>query len=332
VARTLSLAEIFQLGYYWESKVLLTAVKLDVFGALAVGGGTAAEVSRRLQTDPQTTGILLNALVAIGLLRKADERYSNAPEAEEYLVKESPQYAGHLLLLQEAEWDNWGRLESVVRTGCSPVKDHLFRSDPQLAENVLMVLHRVALQHAPTLAKQIDLSGARSLLDLGGGAGTHAMAFCRAYPALTATIFDLPETLRTTERLVKEAGLEGRIRLLPGDFNRDGNRDGRDGWGGPYDAVLMSDILHYQGAEANAALVRKVHGVLAPSGRLVIKDRFLDDNGTSPAWTAVFAVHILVNTEKGRCYRLADAVRWLEDAGFASIDELERSTLVQGIA
>lgn len=324
MARTLSLAEIFQLGYYWEGKVLLTAVKLDVFGALAVGGGTAVEVSRRLQTDPDTTGIFLNALVSIGLLRKTGDAYANAPEAQEFLVKESPKYAGHLLLLQEAGWDNWGQLESVVRTGRSPVKEHLFRTNPQVAENVLLVLHRVALQHAPTLARQIDLSGACTLLDLGGGAGTHAMAFCQAYPALTATVFDLPETLHTTERLVKDAGMEGRICRLPGDFNR-------DNLGGPYDAVLMSDILHYQGAEANAALVKKAHGVLAPGGRLIIKDRFLSDNGTSPAWTAVFAVHILVNTEQGRCYTLAEAVSWLKDAGFTAIDELERGTLVQGV-
>jgi cyclopropane fatty-acyl-phospholipid synthase-like methyltransferase len=182
----------------------------------------------------------------------------------------------------------------------------------------------VALQHAPTLAKQIDLSHAQTILDLGGGAGTHAMAFCKVYPALTATVFDIPETLRTTERLIKEAGLEGRLRLRPGDFNR-------DDLGGPYDAVLMSDILHYQGAEANGALVRKVYGALAPAGRLIIKDRFLDESGTSPAWTAVFAVHILVNTERGRCYTMADAVQWLKDAGFTMVDELERSTLVQGV-
>ena len=324
MARMLSLAEIFQLGYYWEGKVLLTAVKLDVFGALAKGARTAADVSRRLQTERKATEILMNALASIGLLRKSGEQFLNAPETEEYLVKGSPKYAGHLLLLQEAEWDNWGRLESVVRTGRSPVKGHMFQTDPQLAENVLMVLHHVALQHAPTLAKQIDLSRAQTLLDLGGGAGTYAMAFCQTYPALTVTVFDLPETLRITERLVKEAGLDGRIRLLPGDFNR-------DALGGPYDTVMMSDILHYQDADANAALVRKAHRALAPSGRLVIKDRFLDDGRTSPAWTAVFAVHILVNTEKGRCYTMAEAVQWLKEAGFTSVDELERSTLVQGI-
>ena len=324
MARTLSLAEIFQLGYYWEGKVLLTAFKLDVFGALAEEARTVADVSLRLQTERKATEILMNALVSIGLLRKSGEQFLNAPEAQEYLVKSSPKYAGHLLLLQEAEWDNWGRLESVVRTGRSPVKGHMFQTDPQLAENVLMVLHHVAMQHAPTLAKQIDLSRAQTILDLGGGAGTYAIAFCRTYPTLKATVFDLPETLLTTERLIKEAGLEGRIRLHPGDFNR-------DDLGGPHDAVLMSDILHYQDADANAALVRKAHRALAPSGRLVIKDRFLDEGRTSPAWTAVFAVHILVNTERGRCYTMAEVVQWLKDAGFTSVDELARSTLVQGI-
>lgn len=323
MAKTLSLAEIFQLGYYWEGKVLLTAVKLEVFEALAHRSGTGRDLARRLGTDPQATILLLNALVSIGLLRKEGDHYANSPEAQNYLVKESPQYAGHILLLQEAEWDNWGRLESVVRTGRSPVKEHLFRTDPRLAENVLMVLHRVALQHAPTLAKQIDLRASRTLLDLGGGAGTHAMAFCRACPHLTATIFDLPETLVTTERMVKEAGLEDRIRLIPGDFNR-------DALGGPYGAVLMSDILHYQDFEANAALVKKVHDALAPAGRLIIKDRFLDEGGAGPAWTAVFAVHLLVNTEKGRCYTLAEATQWLKSAGFESIQELDRSSLVEG--
>jgi SAM-dependent methyltransferase len=321
--RSLSLAEIFQLGYYWEGKALLTAVKLDLFGVIS-SACTAADIARQLRTHPDATELLLNALVSIGLLSKNDGRYANTTEAQEYLVRDSPKYAGHLLLLQDAEWENWGKLESAVRTGESPVKEHLFRSDPRLAENVLMVLHRVALQHAPTLARQINLSTARTLLDLGGGAGTYAMGFCRAYPSLTATVFDLPETLATTARLVKEADLEERVILRGGDFNR-------DALGGPYDVVFMSDILHYQGPQANAALVQKVYRALGPGGRLIIKDRFLDEDGTSPAWTAVFALHLLVNTEKGRCYTLSQAACWLQDAGFRHIQELDRTSLVEGV-
>ena len=324
MARSLSLAEIFQLGYYWECKVLLTAVKMDLFGVVAGASKTAGDVARRLHSDTRATEVLMNALVSIGLLRKNGERYQNAEEAAQYLVRESPAYAGHLLLLQDAEWENWGKLENTVHTGVPPVKGHLFRSDPRLAENVLLVLHRVALQHAPTLARQLDLSGCRTLLDLGGGAGTHAMAFCQAYPALRATIYDLPETLETTARLIKDAGLEDRMTLHAGDFNT-------DPLDGPYDAVLMSDILHYQEPEANAALVRKVYQALVPGGRLIIKDRFLDDDRTAPAWTAVFAVHLMVNTEKGRCYTLKETSQWLNTAGFTKIQEIERTSIVEGL-
>jgi hypothetical protein len=70
---------------------------------------------------------------------------------------------------------------------------------------------------------------------------------------------------------------------------------------------------------------------VTPQGRLVIKDRFLDGAGTGPAWTTAFAVHILVNTEKGRCYRTAEAMRWMTEAGFVDVVELERTAVVQGV-
>lgn len=93
----------------------------------------------------------------------------------------------------------------------------------------------------------------------------------------------------------------------------------------------MSDILHYQDDAANAEIVKKVHGHLTPGGRLIIKDRFLDEAGTGPAWTTAFAVHILVNTEKGRCYKTADALRWMKTAGFGDVAELEPTAVVEGL-
>jgi cyclopropane fatty-acyl-phospholipid synthase-like methyltransferase len=189
---------------------------------------------------------------------------------------------------------------------------------------VLAVLHRIGRQSGPELAKRLRLEGPQRLLDLGGGAGTNAIAFCQVYPELTATVFELPVTLTLTEKTVKDAGLESRISLRGGDFNR-------DGLGGPYDVVLMSDILHYQTFETNLALVKKVYDHLTPGGRLVIKDRFLDESGTSPAWTTAFAVHIVVNTQQGACYKTTDATQWLSEAGFTSLEELEKTAVVQGI-
>jgi predicted O-methyltransferase YrrM len=267
---------------------------------------------------------LLNALVALRLLTKEGDSYGNSPAAEKHLVRQSSQYIGHLLVLHDAEWNNWGMLEETIRTGHRPVDRHVFETDPELGSNVLAVLHRIGQHSGPDLARRLKLSGRERLLDLGGGAGTNAIAFCQVYPEVIATVFDLPATLRLTEKTVKEAGLESRIALRPGDFNR-------DALGGPYDVALMSDILHYQTFESNAALVGKVFTHLAPGGRLVIKDRFLDEAGTGPAWTTAFAMHILVNTQQGSCYRTSEAMSWMTKAGFTSVTELEKTAVVQGM-
>lgn len=322
MSRDLSLAEIFQLGYYWETKILLTAVKLELFTLLDGKELTAGEIAHRIQADPERLQILMNALVAMRVLTKQADRFANTPVGQTYLVKTAAQYVGHLLVLQDAEWDNWGRLEETVRTGRSPVTRHLFETDPGLGANVLSVLDRIGQQNGPELAKRLKLERPATLLDLGGGAATNAIAFCQTYPTLKATVFDLPETLHTAERRVKEAGLQSRIDFLTGDFNH-------DPYGGPYDAVLMSDILHYQGPEANSHLVKQAFVHLKRGGRLIIKDRFLDESGTSPAWATAFAVHILVNTERGRCFKVSEAIDWMTKAGFESITEVERTAVVQ---
>jgi cyclopropane fatty-acyl-phospholipid synthase-like methyltransferase len=324
VPREMSLAEIFQLGYYWETKILLTAVRLDVFSALDGKPKSAVEAAARIGAHEPTLILLLNALVAMRLLTKAGDLYGNSSAAGTHLVRHSPQYIGHLLLLHDAEWNNWGNLEETIRSGKRTVDRHVFETDPTLGANVLAVLHRIGRQSGPELAKRLRLQGPLHLLDLGGGAGTNAIAFCEVYPELVATVFDLPATLSLTEKTVKDAGLDSRITLRGGNFNQ-------DELGGPYDLVLMSDILHYQTFETNQALVKKVYAHLVPGGRLVIKDRFLDEAGTGPAWTTAFAVHILVNTQQGGCYRTSDAMQWMTRAGFGSLEELEKTAVVQGV-
>ena len=142
-------------------------------------------------------------------------------------------------------------------------------------------------------------------------------------PRLRATVFDLPSTLPVTERSIKEAGLEDRIAVMPGNFNTD-SLAGSTIWCS-YPTCFIS------GCASHAGLVRKAFTHLTDTGRLVIKDRFLDPDRTSPAWTTAFAVHILVNTEEGQCFTAQEAGRMETRAGFASVTELEPRAIVQGI-
>ncbi len=321
MGQTVSVPSLFQLGYYWEAKIFLTSVKLDLYTPLANGPKTAMALAENIEADPDALERLMDALVSIGLLKKDETGYTNIPELAEFLVKTSRFYMGELMLLQDAEWDHWGKLEQIVKTGKPIVTGNIFKSRPEIGATVLSVLNRMAQRVAPGLAEKIDLSKFKSFLDVGGGAGTFSMAFCKRYPHLKAMLFDLPQTLQVTEVNLKKAGMENQVLLKGGDFNL-------DPLPGTFDVVFLSDILHYQTEEENAALFLKLYQATQPGGMIIVKDMFINADPGSPGWNAVFSIHMMVYSEKGRCFREDAIRRWLTQAGFGDIQEIERNTVL----
>ncbi|MDC4224108.1 MAG: hypothetical protein MPW15_07750 [Candidatus Manganitrophus sp.] len=120
MGREISAPSLFQLGYYWEAKIFLTSVKLDLYTPLGSGPKTAAEVASAMGADPENLERLLDSLVAIGLLKREGRRYANTPVVAEFLVKTSPFYIGELMLLQDEEWEAWGKLEEGGSVGKAP--------------------------------------------------------------------------------------------------------------------------------------------------------------------------------------------------------------------
>jgi cyclopropane fatty-acyl-phospholipid synthase-like methyltransferase len=92
----------------------------------------------------------------------------------------------------------------------------------------------------------------------------------------------------------------------------------------PFDAVLLSHIIHGMGEKGNRRLLNKVYRCLEPGGILILRDFLLNEGKTSPANAAVFAVNMLVNTENGRTYTFGEVRRWLSDAGFHKIKCVSR--------
>ncbi|MBI3803813.1 MAG: methyltransferase domain-containing protein [Nitrospirae bacterium] len=321
MGREISVPSLFQLGYYWEAKIFLTSVKLDLYTPLGSGPKTAGEIASTVQADPSSLERLLDALVSIGLLKREGVRYANTPAVAEFLVKTSPFYMGELMLLQDEEWEAWGKLEEIVRTGRPPVTGNIFMNRPEIGAKILRVLDRMAKRVAPSLAERLDLSSYQTFLDVGGGAGTFSIAFSKRYPQLQVTLFDLPQTLVTTEKNVEKEKLSDRIHLAGGNFNR-------DPLPGTFDVVFLSDILHYQTSKENAALFQKLSGAVNPGGLIIVKDMFLNEDLSEPGWNAVFSIHLLVYTEKGRCFPGSEIRGWLEKAGFHTITEIERNTVL----
>ncbi|MFH1148729.1 MAG: methyltransferase dimerization domain-containing protein, partial [Pseudomonadota bacterium] len=204
-------------GSYWQGCTLHAAVKLGLFTAIDNKRLSSDEVAKELNSDSRATTLLLNALAAMHLLAKEGNKYSNTPASTDFLCKDSPKYVGYMILHHHYLMDSWSRLDEAVKTG-RPVRTRASQGDEARRESFLMGMFNMAMNLAPRIVEQLDLSGRKHLLDLGGGPGTYAVHFCLNNPGLRATVYDLPTTEPFAEKTIEKFGLSDRIAFMPGDY------------------------------------------------------------------------------------------------------------------
>jgi 2-polyprenyl-3-methyl-5-hydroxy-6-metoxy-1,4-benzoquinol methylase len=298
-----------------SSMVILTANQLGIFEGLKKAS-SAADISGKLKIDLRAAEILLDALAGLGLVSKNRiGRYRNAPVSNKYLVKGSRLYQGDIVRHAYTMWQNFSALDEVVRTG-RPARrgfDH---------EAFIMGMHNLTVLRTDSLIKAIGLRNVNSMLDLGGGPGTNAIAMAKK--GVKTTIFDLPETIKIAKKVARTEGVKG-IRFIAGDFHVDSIGSG-------YDLILLSQILHAYSAEENMELLRNCKTAVNPSGRVVVQEFPINEKRTSPPHSALFSVNMLVGTEKGRCYTPREIKRWLSETGFKNIviKYLPETVLIMG--
>ncbi len=302
----------------------MTAVKLGIFTRLARAPVSAETLANEHGGDARAFGVFLNALSGLGLVEKRDGQFVNAPFAARHLAQGGEDYRGHQLVVDQLWWDLWGRLEETLISGTSVVAEPVFASSSEAVEHLLLGLHRDALRIALALAERLPLHGREELLDVGGGAGTYSLAFCRRFPKLRATVYDLPTAARLARSTVKEAGMSDRIQVIEGNFLKDALPRS-------YDVAFMSNVIHGNGPEENRDLVRRMADCLTPGGIVVVRDILMNDELTRPAFGSVFAVNMLLHTPQGRCYAQSEIIEWLRDAGFVEVEIVEPESVLTAV-
>lgn len=299
---------IFQalLGYRL-SAVLRAALELDYFGAIAAGRRTSREIASSRGGTERSARMLLDALAssAPALLRKSGRGYRLTPVTRKYLVKGSRAYVGDLMPLygHRHMWEAFYELPKAVRAGRSVLPTDAHSKDQVFWETFAEATHRDALPKGRRMLELLNPLPARAkVLDLACGSGGYGEAFAAA--GHDVTLFDQANVLRRARRLVRE-----RVRYAAGDLFK-------TPFGGPFDVILASHVLHHFDPRACEALLRKIGRALRPGGRLVIQEFVPDEARAKKAQPLMFAVTMLVWTRAGDAYRLSDYRRWLKAAGF----------------
>jgi (2Fe-2S) ferredoxin/SAM-dependent methyltransferase len=294
---------------YMPSRCILTALELDIFTAVEEDAN-AEEIGKRVHANARAVGMLLNALVVLGLLSKSGEEYKNTPESTRFFVQGSKDNHRNGLLHIADIWHCWSTLTDAVRTGTRIPID---RGDaPEWTRNFIAGMQHNAKNRAPLLVKALGTVGVRRVLDLGGGSGAYSIAFAKADPEVGCQILDVPEVVPLTTEYVSQAGVSSQVSVRPGDMLQ-------DDFGSGYDIIMLNAICHMFSAEQNRDLFRRAYQALAPSGRLVVQDFILNPDKAGPQHAALFSLNMLVATDAGASYSELEYTGWMKAAGFTGV-------------
>ncbi len=297
---------------YQAACVLAAAAELDLFTSLQGQPLPAGEIARQIQAEPRATAVLLDALAALGLLEKEQDLYS-VPHAVENVLTDGGELSKLAMVQHQANClRRWADLARVVKTGEPAERPPSIRGADADQAAFIEAMDNVSAPMAGPLVGELQPLAFTHLLDIGGASGTWTIALLRAVPDATATIFDLPTVVPFARARIAAAGLADRVAFAEGDYHADPLPAGAD-------FAWISAIIHQNSREQNRALYRKVHDALQPGGQIAIRDIVLDETRTRPVRGALFAVNMLVGTEGGGCYTLAEIREDLEAAGFGEV-------------
>lgn len=290
------------------ARAVVVATKLDVFEALADGAATAPDLAARLGLNAAALEKLLNLLVATGYLGHGKEGYALSPLSRKWLVADSPQSLRDSMLLRLLEWQAIDTTEAFVRTG-NPLDVHDIIRGEQWG-TYQRGMHALARLSAGEVVKRVKLpAGASAMLDVGGGHGAYAVAFCREHPGLRATILDLPEAVAVAAPILAAEKMGGRVVHRAGDARTDdfGEAD--------WDLVFIAHLVHHFDAATNAALVRHAATALKPGGRIAILDVLRPGKpGRRAQAGALLDLYFAVTSDSGT-WSADEISGWFRDAG-----------------
>lgn len=294
-----------------EAHILLAALELDIFTRLGDKGLTASAAAKKAGATREGVTALLDALSAMGVIRKRGELYRNTADTYRYLSKSGPGYLRGTVFLKKGNRGEWENLLQTLQKGRDKAAFE-GGDDPAFREDFTYAMHERSEPFAKRIAEIAARRPIGDLLDLGGGPGSYSAAMLKRDAKARATLIDRAAALSVAQKLLEGTALLPRFRFSEGDlFDAD--------YGKNRDTVLFSNILHIYNPSENRRLFRRIHRALAPGGRFLLVDLFLKDNRIEPYDAALFSLTMLMYTRTGRTYTFRETRQLLDETGFGSV-------------
>ena len=313
---------LMQLNFaYGPPLIIGAAVSNRVFDSLESGPKTVGQLSKETGASERGLRAVANALVGLDLLKKDQQaRYALTPESTRFLLTNKPgSLAGTFSQIVPQLTSRWLQLSDAVRTGQPVVAVN--QESPgtefftQLVENIIPMSYPGAqklAEHLQVAKTKTDLR----VLDLAAGSGSWGIALTQKSPRVRVTAIDWAGMIPTTKRISEKFGARDRFNFVEGDLLE-------ADFGSGYDIATLGHILHTEGEERSRRLLKKTFRALKSGGTIAIAEWLVNDTRTAPTHCLMFAVQMLVNSEKGDTFSFKEIKNWLEDSGFKKVRKVD---------
>ena len=305
-----------------QSQVLMALVELRLLHRLADGPATVAALTPHVQVPEDRLRVLLQAGAGMGLLRRRGEAFTLSRRGAAFLaVPGLCEMVRHHDVLYRDLSDPVAFFRGQTTPELAGFWPYVFCADGATDAEVTARYSRLMADSQTMVAEaalaQISLSGARRLMDVGGGTGAFLRAVRARYPGVELALFDLPQ-------VVAQAPLPADVARHGGSF-RDGPLPGGA------DVISLVRVLYDHGDDTVRALLGRVRDALPPGGRVLVIEPMSGGTRPDPQTDVYFSVYTMA-MQTGRARSRAEIAALLAETGFCRItSHPKRMDFVTGV-
>jgi len=297
---------------FMGAKHLFVASAIGLFEGLTGGPATLDELAQKSGVPRRTLGISVDAMASLGLVERDGERYRNSAAAAAFLAgTPGPDLRPLLRVLDQISYGLWMNLEAAVRAGEGQRQFGGFSAEQQQIFSAGVGASSAA--SAVALAANYDFGQHRRVLDIAGGTGSFLIPILRRYPALQATLFELPGACAVARQRLASEPEGARVSVVEGDFFMDPLPGG-------HDVLIVANTVHVLSVAHNLDLLKAIRAGVEADARLLLVDMWMDPTHAQPPAAPLMSGEFLVMSGEGQAYGEDQADAWLGQTGWRKLE------------
>lgn len=282
------------------SHLMRTVRSVGILERLRQGQMTAEQLCESLSLRPEPAGLLLDAVVAIGVVEKYGDDYALSQAARLFCQYDDD--------LGDARWERLAGL--ATGTVERDADDQAFFDHAAATQWI----HTPAAMQA---AEILDVGGegektGLNILDLGCGSAVWSCAMAHRDADAKLTLVDQAGELAAANSTAQSIGVQDRVSTVEGDPCEVELPTAK------FDIVLLAERLHALDDETSGRLLARAVDAALPGGRVVVIDQFRGPTRPDVV-ESVEALKLVLDTSAGRIRTLEESQLQMEQKGLTDI-------------